>query len=84
MLTVGFAAVCFQPLYDPGRLRRLERAGPYRAASCSSCSCLTALCDAVLAAALARARTGWPFGPLLRDELRALLGIGSASAPPGR
>lgn len=44
---------------------------------------LTALCDAVLAACLARARTGWPYGPLLRDELRALPGVGSAMCATG-
>src|SRR2546423_1032164 len=44
---------------------------------------LAAVCDAVLAAALAHPRTRWPFGPLLRDELHALLGIGSAVCATG-
>lgn len=43
----------------------------------------TALCDAVPAAAMAHARTRWPFGPLLRNELRALPGIGSAARATG-
>ncbi len=37
----------------------------------------------MLAAALAHSRTGWPFGPLLRDELRAVCGIGSAVIATG-
>lgn len=37
----------------------------------------------MLAACLARARTGWPYGPLLRDELRALPGVGSAMCATG-
>ena len=51
VLTVGFAAVCFQPLYNSGELS--ERVGAARTTrcSCSRCSLLTALCDAVLAAA---------------------------------
>jgi hypothetical protein len=44
---------------------------------------LTTLCDAVLAAATAHVRTRWPFGPLLRDELRATPGIGSAVCATG-
>jgi len=44
---------------------------------------LTALCDAVLAALMLRTRTRHPFGPLLRDELRALLHIGSAVCATG-
>ncbi|MGQ4421565.1 HD-GYP domain-containing protein, partial [Streptomyces violaceoruber] len=43
----------------------------------------TTLCDAVLAAAPAHARTGWPFGPLLREELRGMVGITSAVCATG-
>jgi hypothetical protein len=77
LLTVGFAAVCFQPLWS--------RYGqdPYYAALLLLLLVLTALCDAVLAALMLRARTRHPFGPLLRDELRALLGIGSAVCATG-
>jgi hypothetical protein len=81
VLTVAFAAVCFQPLYNNGRL--LEWGGPAYALLLVALLVLTALCDAVLAAALARSRTRWPFGPLLRDELRAMLGIGSAVCATG-
>ncbi|MGP3999871.1 HD-GYP domain-containing protein [Streptomyces sp. 8N706] len=83
VLTAGFAATCFQPLYDSGTLDRWTGHGPYYALLLLLLLCLTALCDAVLTAALARARTGWPYGPLLRDELRSLLGIGSAICATG-
>jgi hypothetical protein len=81
LLTVGFAAVCFQPLYSRGVFE--EWGGPGYALLLLALLTLTALCDCVLAAALARSRTGWPFGPLLRDELHALLGIGSAVCATG-
>ncbi|MCX4698015.1 HD-GYP domain-containing protein [Streptomyces sp. NBC_01373] len=81
VLTVGFAAVCFQPLYNQGTVSGWV--GPAHALLLLALLALTALCDAVLAAALAHSRTRWPFGPLLRDELRALLGIGSAVCATG-
>ncbi|WP_406173210.1 HD-GYP domain-containing protein [Streptomyces sp. NBC_00996] len=81
ILTVGFAAVCFQPLYTQGRLH--EWSGPAYALLLVALLVLTALCDAVLAAAMAHSRTRWPFGPLLRDELRSVLGIGSAVCATG-
>ncbi|MFE2141242.1 HD-GYP domain-containing protein [Streptomyces sp. NPDC059456] len=83
VLTVSFAAVCFQPLYNSGRLAQGIGQGPYLVLFLLFLLGLTALCDAVLAAALAGARTGWPYGPLLRDELRAQLGIGSAICATG-
>ncbi|MFF5445095.1 HD-GYP domain-containing protein [Streptomyces sp. NPDC012888] len=83
VLTVGFAAVCFQPLHNSGRLEERVGQGPCLVLYLLCLLGLTALCDAVLAAALARARTGWPYGPLLRDELRALAGIGSAICATG-
>ncbi|MFJ4830108.1 HD-GYP domain-containing protein [Streptomyces sp. NPDC088747] len=81
ILTVGFAALCFQPLYNQGKF--LEWGGPAYALLLVALLVLTALCDAVLAAAMARSRTRWPFGPLLRDELRAMPGIGSAVCATG-
>ncbi|MFJ7997984.1 HD-GYP domain-containing protein [Streptomyces sp. NPDC096310] len=83
VLTVGFAAVCFQPLYNSGELREHLGAGPGHALLLLLLLVLTALCDAVLAAVMLRARTRHPFGPLLRDELRALLHIGSAVCATG-
>jgi hypothetical protein len=83
VLTVGFAATCFQPLHHTGRLAAWLGHGPALVGYLLGVLALTALCDAVLAAALARARTGWPYGPLLRDELRALTGIGPAICATG-
>ncbi|MFJ7074864.1 HD-GYP domain-containing protein [Streptomyces sp. NPDC098781] len=80
VLTVGFAAVCFQPLFNQGTFRGWGT--PY-ALLLLAILALTTLCDALLAAALAHSRTRWPFGPLLRDELRATLGIGSAVCATG-
>ncbi|MFE7585944.1 HD-GYP domain-containing protein [Streptomyces gardneri] len=83
VLTVAFAALCFQPLYNSGAVVEHLGQGPSYAFFLLLLLVLTALCDAVLAAVLLRARTGFPFGPLLRDELRALLGIGSAVCATG-
>ncbi|MGY4389701.1 HD-GYP domain-containing protein [Streptomyces sp. TE12347] len=83
VLTVAFAAVCFQPLYNSGRLEQRLGQGPYLVGFLLFLLGLTALCDAVLAAALTGARTGRPYGPVLRDELRAQLGIGSAICATG-
>lgn len=80
VLTVGFAAVCFQPLYNQGTFHGW---GTAYALVLLAILTLTALCDALLAAALAHSRTRWPFGPLLWDELRATLGIGSAVCATG-
>ncbi|RSS55454.1 HD-GYP domain-containing protein [Streptomyces sp. WAC01280] len=83
VLTVTFAALCFQPLYNSGAVVEYLGEGPSYALFLLLLLCLTALCDAVLAALVLRARTGFPYGPLLRDELRALLGIGSAVCATG-
>ncbi|MER7827090.1 HD domain-containing protein [Streptomyces sp. NPDC096097] len=83
VLTVAFAAACFQPLYNSGRLEQWVGQGPYLVGFLLLLLGLTALCDAVLAAALAGARTGRPYGPVLRDELRAQLGVGSAICATG-
>jgi hypothetical protein len=81
VLTVGFAAVCFQPLYGRGVFA--SWGGPAYALLLVTLLGLTELCDAVLATALVHSRTGWPFGPLLREELRGLPGIGSAVCATG-
>ncbi|MFI6082572.1 HD-GYP domain-containing protein [Streptomyces sp. NPDC051217] len=83
VLTVAFAAVCFQPLIASGELGKRVGEGPYYALLLLLLLILTALCDAVLAALMLRARTHHPYGPLLRDELRALIGIGSAVCATG-
>ncbi|MFI8765270.1 HD-GYP domain-containing protein [Streptomyces sp. NPDC053792] len=83
VLTVGFAALCFQPLYNSGAVTEHLGQGSEYALFLVLLLLLTALCDAVLGALVLRARTGFPYGPLLRDELRALLGIGSAVCATG-
>ncbi|MFF4421253.1 HD-GYP domain-containing protein [Streptomyces sp. NPDC001549] len=83
VLTVAFAAACFQPLHNSGRLEQWVGQGPSLVGYLLFLLGLTALCDTVLAAALAGARTGRPYGPLLHDELRAQLGIGSAICATG-
>ncbi|MEO3975850.1 metal-dependent phosphohydrolase [Streptomyces sp. CAU 1734] len=82
VLTATFAAVCFQPLYNSGALHHWAT-GAWYAVVVLVLLLLTALCDAVLAALILHARTGYPYGHLLRDELRALLGIGSAICASG-
>ncbi|PZT68597.1 metal-dependent phosphohydrolase [Streptomyces sp. SW4] len=81
VLTVAFAAVCFRPLCQAGAFTGLD--GPAYALLLLVLLTLTALCDAVLAAAPQHARTGWPFGPLLREELRSMGGITSAVCATG-
>ncbi|MFS4105007.1 HD-GYP domain-containing protein [Streptomyces sp. PD-S100-1] len=81
VLTVFFAAVCFQPLYGEGAFRGWV--GPAYALLLVALLVLTALCGAVLAAAPPHCRTRWPFGPLLREELRGLVGIGPAVCATG-
>lgn len=81
VLTVGFVALCFQPLYNRGAFDDWD--GSAHALLLLALLSLTALCDAVLAAALAHSRTGWPFPPMLRDELRAVPGIGAAVVATG-
>ncbi|GAA2118909.1 metal-dependent phosphohydrolase [Streptomyces synnematoformans] len=88
VLGAAFAAACCRPLCvgapdGEGGPPGAPTAGPGYVLALLGVLALTALCDAVLAACLARARTGWPYGPLLRDELRALPGIGSAMCATG-
>jgi hypothetical protein len=83
VLVVGFAAVCFQPVYNSGVVDGWVGHGTLYVLFLTLLLALTGLSEAVLAAALLRARTGHPYGPLLRDELRALRGIGSAVCATG-
>ncbi|WP_443049504.1 HD-GYP domain-containing protein [Streptomyces sp. NBC_00178] len=81
VLAAAFAAVCFQPLHHSGLSDRWLGEGPYVAVLLLLLLVLTALCDAVLAALTAG--TDRPYGPRLRDELRALSGIGPAVCATG-
>lgn len=83
VITTAFAAVCFQPLYNSGWFGTWAAGGPYYPAFVLLLLVLSVAADAVLCATLARARTGWPYGPLLRDHLRGLVGIGSAVCATG-
>ncbi|ROV66154.1 HD-GYP domain-containing protein [Streptomyces globisporus] len=89
-LTVGFAAVCFQPLYASGQAERWFGDGPWFPLFPLGVLTLTALCDAVLAALLARSAARAegpgalpPYGSLLVDEVRALAGVGTAIGATG-
>ncbi|MGW1136178.1 HD-GYP domain-containing protein [Streptomyces zhihengii] len=83
VLTTAFAAVCFQPLYNAGTLDEELGHGSAYALFLLVLLGLTALCDAVLAAALLSARTGSPFGSALREEVGELRGIGPAVCATG-
>ncbi|MEU8096335.1 HD-GYP domain-containing protein [Streptomyces rubiginosohelvolus] len=90
ILTVGFAAVCFQPLYASGQAERWFGDGPYFPLFPLTVLALTALCDAVLAALLVRSAARAegpgalpPYGSLLVDEVRALTGTGVAIGATG-
>jgi len=83
VLAVGFAATCFQPLYNSGTLAHWLGRGPSYALCLLAVTLLTGLCDAVLGAVLTAGRTGRPVGALLRDLLRARIGIAPAVAATG-
>lgn len=81
VLTVAFAAACARPLHGPGPIGApltQDPCGPLCPLLIVAVLTVTALCDALLGAGLAAARTGRPLGPLLSDEVRGMLGIGSA------
>jgi len=90
LLTIGFTAVLFQPPYCSGALDRLGvTGGPLYALYLAGCAALGALFDVLLAAVLrycreaAAGRPAAGLGRLLRDELAALLGIGTAVVATG-
>ncbi|MFB7672096.1 HD-GYP domain-containing protein [Kitasatospora purpeofusca] len=83
LLGAAFAAAVFQPLYNSGVVDRFSADGPAYGAFLTAVAALAALCDAVLAAVLRRARSGLRFPAGLEDELRSLFGIGSAIAATG-
>ncbi|MEZ0066069.1 hypothetical protein ABIA32_002078 [Streptacidiphilus sp. MAP12-20] len=80
VLSVGFAALLFQPFYNHGvLLRHGLQEGPGYGAYIAACAALAALADVGLGALLSGAR----FGRALRDEFGALLRIGSAIVATG-
>ncbi|WP_326807558.1 metal-dependent phosphohydrolase [Streptomyces sp. NBC_01775] len=83
VLGVGFAAFCFQPLYNSGTLGGSIGPGPLYALCLLAITLLTGCFDAFLGAAIAAGRSAWPLWPLLREELRIRLGIVPAIAATG-
>lgn len=83
LLTAAFAALLCQPLHTGTPDGHTAVGGPAYGAALTGVAVLTALFDAVLAAVLHRAGAGLRFGAALEDELRSLLGIGSAIAATG-
>lgn len=83
VLAVGFAATCFQPLYNSGALTHSVGRSPYYALLLLAVTLLTGLCDAVLAAVFAAVSTRRAIGPLLRDQVRARVGIAPAIGATG-
>ncbi|MEY9935967.1 HD-GYP domain-containing protein [Streptacidiphilus sp. MAP5-3] len=84
VLSVGVAALLFQPFYNRGVLLRygLEH-GPANGAYLALCAGVAALTDMGLAALLAGSHSGARFAHALRDECCALLRIGSAIVATG-
>jgi hypothetical protein len=81
VLTVAFAAACFQPMFNQGALAGWS--GSAYALLLLTLLALATLCDTLLTAICAHRRTGWPFGPLLREEVRGMAGITSAVCATG-
>jgi HD domain len=82
ILTVGFAALLFRPIYvdlPPAVLVR----GVALTAFVVVVAVLATFADALLAAAMRRSRLGTPLGPAFQNELRALAGISSAIGATG-
>ncbi|HVQ89276.1 MAG TPA: HD domain-containing phosphohydrolase [Actinomycetes bacterium] len=83
VLVAGFAAALFRPLYTSGALDGLEGRRWALPAFMLAIVVLTGIVDALLAALARSGRERIPFASAVRDELRALLGIGSAIGATG-
>jgi hypothetical protein len=81
LLTVAFAAACFQPLH--AQVDAAGHAGTLHALLLLAVLALTACSDAVLTATVTSGRRRWPYQPLLRDALRAAFGVVPALAATG-
>ena len=83
VLAVGFAAVLFRPLYTGHHLDSISNGGWQLPAFMLAIALACGVLDAMLAALARSGREGVPFLAAARDELRALLGIGSAIGATG-
>ncbi|MGH3342681.1 MAG: HD-GYP domain-containing protein [Carbonactinosporaceae bacterium] len=84
LLTVGLAAGLFRPFYANGPLDTLSDDSPVLFAGFMVVVITSAgVVDAGLAATVRAGRDGAPYAATMRDELRALLGIGSAIGATG-
>jgi hypothetical protein len=83
VLVAGFAAVLFRPLYTGGFLDGISDRGWRLPALMLAIVLLCGLADAMLAALARSGRERLPFQVAARDELRSLIGIGSAIGATG-
>lgn len=82
ILAIGVAALLFRPIYLGDHPILLDR-GAVLTAFVVGVAAITALTDAVLAAAVGTSRDGTPLGAAFVNELRALAGISSAIGATG-
>lgn len=83
VLTAALAAAAFRPLYDAGHGPLADRPSWVLALVMAGIVVLTGLLDASVAALVRADRNRAPYLSSLRDELRALLGLGSAIGATG-
>jgi hypothetical protein len=83
VLVAGFAAALFRPLYTSGELLGMDDGGWRLPAFMLVIVLVSGFVDAMLAALARSGRERIPFTASARDELRALLGIGSAIGATG-
>jgi len=82
VLVVAFAALLFRP-FLLGLLRDAQLDMSWRVSFVILVAALALVADALLAAVLRAGRDRSPFAQTLRDELRAIVGIGSAIGATG-
>ena len=84
VLIAGFAAALFRPLYNAHMLDGISEGRDWQLPAFLLCIVLMCgVLDALLAALARSGREGTPFGAAARDELHALVGIGSAIGATG-
>ncbi|MCZ3389183.1 MAG: HD domain-containing protein [Actinomycetia bacterium] len=83
VLIAGFAALLFRPLYTNGYLKDISDGGWRLPALMLAIVLFCGLVDALLAALARSGRERSPFMAAARDELGALVGIGSAIGATG-